>query len=75
MKLKEYIEHLQAIYDAEGDFELVSADDDEGNSYSSVMFVPSIEYLDLDEFILVAPEDVEDAKEFGADLKRVVCVN
>lgn len=42
MKLKEYIDHLQSIYNEYGDLELCYAADDEGNSYCRGVFDPSV---------------------------------
>jgi len=42
MNLKEYIDHLQSIYDEHGDLELCYSIDDEGNGYSRGVYAPEV---------------------------------
>lgn len=67
MKLKTYIKKLQKLEEKHGNLELVYSIDDEGNSFHSVSFEPSI--ILLDEF----NESVEN--ELYEHAKKYVCIN
>lgn len=49
MKLKEYIEELEKIVELEGDLEMYTASDPEGNSYNKVYYAPEVKLLPEDE--------------------------
>jgi len=51
MTLREYIEHLDKLVSEDTsllDYEVVQANDDEGNYYKSVFYKPSVVALDID---------------------------
>ena len=75
MKLKEYIENLQAIYDISGNLEVIYATDDEGNDFNNVSHKPPVVYFDKKHKDIVHPHDLEDALADGVKVKQVVCIN
>lgn len=75
MKLKEYIENLQAIYDISGNLEVIYATNEEGNDFNNVYHKPSIVYFDKKHKYIVDLYDLEDALANGAKVAQVVCIN
>lgn len=67
MKLKHYIKLLQEIAKENPDALVISASDEEGNSYNPVMYKPSILYYSKKD------GDVNDVKYDG--YVEAVCVN
>lgn len=67
MKFREYLSNLQKLAESKPetlDFVVVSSSDEEGNSFSEVMFEPQLGFYD------------EETKEFDADSgARAVCIN
>jgi len=75
MTLRDYIEGLQEFVqknEAALDWKVVTADDDEGNSYSETYFQPSAGKYEVREF--VSEEEYEDY-EIDEDETNAVCVN
>jgi hypothetical protein len=67
MKLKEYIKHLNQIIKenpANADLEVIYSKDDEGNSYSSVNYLPTVGKFNFKHF-----EETETNK------ANAVCIN
>jgi len=76
MKLKEYIENLQAIYADEGNLDLIYAKDDEGNSFHRLWSEPILMYCyDNGEIDPIHPKDIEESLEEDSDIKKFVCIN
>ena len=76
MKLKEYIENLQAIYAKEGDLELIYSKDDEGNYFSTVGQEATVMYCyNHGEIDPIHTNDIEEALEDDPDIKKFVCIN
>lgn len=76
MKLKEYIENLQAIYAEEGDLELIFSKDDEGNGFSTVGQEPRVMYCyNNGEIEPILTDDIEEALEEDSDIKTFVRIN
>lgn len=75
MKLKEYIENLQAIYAEEGDLELFYSKDDEGNGFSMLSCEPMVVYFDKNLWDVVYTNDLLDAKAERVKVSKVVCIN
>lgn len=50
MKLKDYIEDLQKLATKYPELVVVTASDDEGNSYGEVNYSPSVGHFDGNEF-------------------------
>jgi len=71
MKLKDYVKHLSELLEKRpeaAEFEVVSASDDEGNSYGVVYYSPSIGTFSDYEFEV---ENVEEEQ----DSVNAVCIN
>lgn len=75
MKLKEYIENLQAIYAKEGNLELIYSKDDEGNGFSILPYAPTVVYFDKNLWDVVDDDDLLDATAEGVKVSKVVCIN
>lgn len=73
MKLKQYIEELQKLYDEHGDLVLYSAIDDEGNGYNQVYYGPGVRLLPSHEEeyrpenLVPMPEEGESLEEWSYD--------
>ena len=70
--LKEYIKELQNLVEDHpeaGNYIVITAGDDEGNSYTEVVYDPSIGIWDEGEWVPLA--DLED----GVEDLNAVCVN
>ena len=75
MKLKKYIEGLQAILEKHGNLECYYARDDEGNGYQQVGYDGSVLYaIDRLEHRTDSLYDVEDMEEYPDDTFIPVCV-
>lgn len=71
MKLGQYIEHLQKIIldnPEAKDYDVIYAQDDEGNGYNGVNYAPSVGQWDGDSFS--SSQDCE-----NIDSPLVVCIN
>ena len=67
IRLKEYIEKLQEIYNEHGDIICTYASDPEGNRYDLVPYNPSTGYFDV--------RDREFSAVEGKDEVNAVCIN
>lgn len=74
MKLKEYIENLQAIYEKQGDFELVYATDDEGNAFKKVYYSPTVMLFYANTLEPVDPADEDDVLDDRLRVISYVCL-
>lgn len=72
MKLKEYVENLNKFIEQNPEaleMKAVYSGDDEGNSFSSVHYTPSLGYYDIDDRVWYNVEDSE------SGVPNAVCVN
>lgn len=75
MKLKNYIQHLEALLEKYPDADVIYAEDDEGNGYREIGFEPSPGFFKEGEFTSEARFN-EFFDEYEKRLEvNVVCVN
>ena len=74
MKLKEYIEQLQAVEKEHPDLEVIYSADDEGNSFDRVYFAPTLgHFTDNREFY--AEDELGDYADEEPLEINAVCIN
>lgn len=83
MKLSEYIANLQSVIDKHGDLDVIYSSDDEGNSFDTIKYTPTLgiatfsqrgrveNFIDLKN-VEQYPDDYE---EFVGKKPNAVCVN
>ena len=75
MKLKEYLEKLQELYETYGDLELIYSSDDEGNNYDTVKYLPVIVNFKICDKEIVTDEDIVEYEYDETDYSKVICIN
>ena len=81
MKLKEYLESLEKLYEEHGDIEVYYSIDEEGNDYKEVYYSPSFNYMTKDdnENYLIPEEDICDGTNDDCydrkELRKVIVIN
>jgi nitrate reductase NapAB chaperone NapD len=73
MKLKEYLEKLQELYETYGDLELIYSSDDEGNYYDRVTHLPDIVNFNMVDKEVIHDDDIEEYSE--DEYSKVICIN
>lgn len=77
--LREYVNELNSLLEEYGDLPLYTADDDEGNGYTAVSYMPSVYYVEelrgrLDG--IIGQDDKEDVeKDLGRPLQPILVIN
>ena len=74
MKLSAYIKQLQAIEKQYGNLNVVYACDEEGNSYDTVGYSPTVGNFDSKAFSDEAFTDKESAEDEGLPI-NAICIN
>ncbi len=73
MKLKEYLDKLQELYNEHGDLELIYSSDDEGNNYNRVSYLQGIVNFNEIDKEVIHNDDIEEYSE--DEYSKVICIN
>ncbi len=73
MKLKEYLDKLQELYNEHGDLELIYSSDDEGNNYNRVSYLHGIVNFNEIDKEVIHNDDIEEYSE--DEYSKVICIN